>query len=154
MERLTERNEQGVAYYPHCFRKDTCEGIGTGKCNSCVLTLRACEALATYEDAVEELNTESIQRDFNSTADSILEYVFENLCKIPVNRTYTQDDVDAFCDKCKLEERVKSLKDTYQEFCAQVDRLYFQKCGEVNTLTYELKGDILLKKRKEVACNE
>ena len=140
MERLTARNEQGVAYYPYCFREDTCEGMGTGGCDSCVFTLSLCEALASYEDAVEELNVESIQKDFNGAADSILEYVCENLCKIPVNRAYTQDDVDAFCDKCRLEERVKSLKNMYKEFCAQVDKLYLQKCGEVNALTEELKG--------------
>ena len=140
MERLTARNEHGVAYYPYCFKEDTCEGMGTGGCNSCVLTLRACEELATYEDAVEGLNVESIQRDFNSAADSILEYVCENLCKILVNMAYTQDDVDVFCNKCGLEERVKLLKDTYQEFCAQVDKLYLQKCAEVNALTEELKA--------------
>lgn len=134
MERLTGRNESGVAYYPYCFREDTCEGMGTGGCDSCVFMLRVCETLAGYEDAVEELNVESIQKDFNGAADDILEYVCENLCKIPVNRAYTQEDVDAFCDKCRLGERVKSLKDAHKELCSQVDRLYLQKCREVNGL--------------------
>lgn len=68
-------------------------------------------------------DTENMQKDFNVEADAILEYVCENLCKIPVNKAYTQDDVDAFCAKCRLEERVKSLKAVHEKFYDDVDKM-------------------------------
>lgn len=49
MERLTERDEKGNAYYPHCFRKDTCDGMG-GDCGECNFSQEVCERLAAYED--------------------------------------------------------------------------------------------------------
>lgn len=49
MERLTEKNETGEAYYPECFSK--CDGMGASvKCNDCSLTNAVCELLAAYED--------------------------------------------------------------------------------------------------------
>ena len=50
MDRLTARNERGKAYFPYCFREDTCEGLGTSeKCGTCELTQIVCEKLAEYE---------------------------------------------------------------------------------------------------------
>ena len=51
MDRLTARNERGQAYFPYCFRPETCEGLGTSeKCGTCELTHKVCEKLAEYED--------------------------------------------------------------------------------------------------------
>ena len=51
MERLTKRNdESGLPYYPHCFRKDTCEGISKNDCGDCEFSIMICESLAAYED--------------------------------------------------------------------------------------------------------
>lgn len=53
MERLTARNENGKreAFYPYCFREDTCDGNGGGeKCKTCEFMFRVCETLAKYED--------------------------------------------------------------------------------------------------------
>ena len=51
MERLTKRNEHGKAYYPYCFKENTCDGIGTSeKCNDCNFDTKVCEKLAEYED--------------------------------------------------------------------------------------------------------
>lgn len=51
MERLTAREESGSAYYPHCFREDTCGG---GRCAEhrgiCEFSEKVCETLAAYED--------------------------------------------------------------------------------------------------------
>lgn len=50
MERLTAR-EKGIAYYPHCFREDTCGGMGPDiTCESCEFSISVCERLASYED--------------------------------------------------------------------------------------------------------
>ena len=50
MERLTER-EKGIAYYPHCFREDTCDGMGPDTtCEGCDFSISVCERLASYED--------------------------------------------------------------------------------------------------------
>lgn len=135
MERLTMRNKHGEAYFPHCFREDACAGNGSGDCAACEFTVKICSTLAKYEDMLCELDVKSVQQDFNVAADAILEYVCENLCKIPVNKTLTQDDVKAFCNKCSLEEHVRSLKNAYMEFCDNTDRLYLAKCMEVNRLT-------------------
>lgn len=49
MERLTERNECGDAYYPECF--DHCMGEGASeKCNDCEYDKKLCDTLAAYED--------------------------------------------------------------------------------------------------------
>lgn len=82
-----------------------------------------------------EPDVESVKTDFNAAADDIMEYVCENLCKIPVNKAYTQDDVAEFCNKCKLEGHVRSLKDVHKKFCDNVDKIYLEKCMEVNRLT-------------------
>lgn len=51
VDRLTARNERGKAYFPYCFRKDTCEGLGASeKCDTCELTQIVCERLAEYEE--------------------------------------------------------------------------------------------------------
>lgn len=49
MQRLTERNECGDAYYPQCF--DHCMGEGASeKCNDCEYDKKLCDTLAAYED--------------------------------------------------------------------------------------------------------
>ena len=51
MERLTAISENGKAYYPYCFREDTCDGCGSSeKCDQCELSLKVCETLAAYEN--------------------------------------------------------------------------------------------------------
>ena len=51
MERLTAISENGKAYYPYCFREDTCDGCGSSeKCGQCELSLKVCETLAAYEN--------------------------------------------------------------------------------------------------------
>lgn len=57
MKRLTRRIESGKAYFPHCFRKDTCNGMGSDKCTSCEFLLKVCETLAAYEDTAGEPKT-------------------------------------------------------------------------------------------------
>lgn len=51
MKRLTAISESGKAYYPYCFREDTCDGCGSSeKCDQCELSLKVCETLAAYEN--------------------------------------------------------------------------------------------------------
>lgn len=80
-------------------------------------------------------DVEGVKIDFHAAADDIMKYVCENLCKIPINRAYTQDDIIKFCNKCNLEGRVRSLKDAHKKLCDNVDKIYFEKCMEVNRLT-------------------
>lgn len=80
---------------------------------------------------------QSIEEKLNSIA----EYVCENLCKIPVNSSYTQDIVEKFCDKCKLNDLVKDFKDAKETFRQEMDDLYLKKCDEVNKLQDMLKGN-------------
>lgn len=49
MERMTERGEGGIAYYPQCF-KEPCEGMGC-KIEQCKFSEAACDRLAAYEDS-------------------------------------------------------------------------------------------------------
>lgn len=53
MERLTARHKNGnrEAYYPYCFRPDTCDGDGASeKCDRCHFEKAVCEKLANYEE--------------------------------------------------------------------------------------------------------
>ena len=55
MERLTKRNEHGGAYYPYCFKENTCGGFGSSeKCDDCDFCTSVCEKLAEYEDLEEQ----------------------------------------------------------------------------------------------------
>lgn len=51
MKRLTEISGVGEAYYPYCYRADTCDGDGTTeKCRSCEFERKICKTLAAYEN--------------------------------------------------------------------------------------------------------
>ena len=55
MERLTKRNEYDRAYYPYCFKENTCGGFGSSeKCDECDFNISVCEKLADYEDLEEQ----------------------------------------------------------------------------------------------------
>lgn len=55
MERLTNRNKHGGAYYPYCFKENTCGGFGSSEnCNKCDFNISVCEKLAEYEDLEEQ----------------------------------------------------------------------------------------------------
>lgn len=49
MKRMTERGEDGNAYYPQCF-KEPCEVMGC-KLKQCKFSEAACDRLAAYEDS-------------------------------------------------------------------------------------------------------
>ncbi len=52
MKRLTERNKNsGIAFFPYCFRDDTCSGMGSSEqCDECKFMYDVCERLTKYED--------------------------------------------------------------------------------------------------------
>lgn len=51
MKRLTAISGVGEAYYPYCYREDTCDGEGgTEKCRDCEFSEQICETLAAYEN--------------------------------------------------------------------------------------------------------
>lgn len=55
MERLTQRNDRGGAYFPECF-EEPCNGCGCAKAG-CDLDIRACMRLAEYEDMLESIRS-------------------------------------------------------------------------------------------------
>ena len=69
MNRHTDRNKYGGAYYPHCFKK--CDGVPEN-CAECEYTEELCEALAAYEETgltpaeIEELKAKSRQPMLNA----------------------------------------------------------------------------------------
>ena len=51
MKRLTAISDVGEAYYPYCYRADTCDGEGeTEKCRDCEFSQQICKTLAAYEN--------------------------------------------------------------------------------------------------------
>ena len=58
MERLTERNESGQAYYKKCF-EEPCNGMGERDCDTCEHSYAVCERLAEYEDL--EITAEQVK---------------------------------------------------------------------------------------------
>lgn len=60
-KRLTTRGKGGYAYYPYCFRDETCGGMGSSeKCDTCGFSEKIVERLAEYED--EEYCCETLLR--------------------------------------------------------------------------------------------
>ena len=47
MNRLTQRNKDGYAYFSHCFEQ--CNGIPED-CGNCDFNIKVCNALAAFED--------------------------------------------------------------------------------------------------------
>lgn len=75
MERLTNRNKHGGAYYPYCFKENTCDGIGTSeKCNDCDFNTRVCEKLAEYEDIEEQGLILKLPMSIESTVDKLFSH--------------------------------------------------------------------------------
>ena len=76
MERLTERYDNGNAYYPYYFKENTCDGDGASeKCNKCDFTDRICERLAAYEDT--NLTPEQmleIDKDYRALCEKMAKY--------------------------------------------------------------------------------
>ena len=53
MERLTDKNDVGIYFYPKCFEK--CDGLGaSSKCDNCEIMTSVCEKLGKYEDLEEQ----------------------------------------------------------------------------------------------------
>lgn len=108
MERLTARNENGPkeAYYPYCFREDTCEGDGSSeRCDTCKFSTEVCEKLAEYEDT--GLAPEQIQ-----------ELKERDTAKAPIyqvqgDERYEQEPEWWMCPCC---EEVYDMDDDY-DFC-------------------------------------
>lgn len=107
MERLTARNKRfpKEAYYPYCFRNDTCNGQGpSDKCDMCPLPYHICETLADYEDTgltpaeireLAELDTAKAPIDIED------DYGFF-VCPSCGNSIYASDDFEShkFCLNC------------------------------------------------------
>ena len=76
MERLTAREESGHAYYPHCFREDTCDGGGCAEHSGiCDFSEKVCETLAAYEDT--NLTPEQIveiDKDYRELCEKVNKY--------------------------------------------------------------------------------
>ena len=99
MERLTARNENGKreAFYPYCFREDTCDGDGGGeKCETCEFMLKVCETLAKYEDTgltppeIMELKERNVAKHPVQTTEGVV-------CPVCGSMAYPWS---RFCDEC------------------------------------------------------
>lgn len=89
MKRLTAIRGFGKAYYPYCYRANTCNGRGaTEKCRDCEFNRKICETLAAYENT--GLTPEEVEKvkDLVPAVDAMSDIFGENLT---VNRV-----IDAF----------------------------------------------------------
>ena len=76
MKRLTAIEENGNAFYPYCFREDTCFGAGESeKCTECDFAKKVCETLAAYENT--GLTPEEVEKvRYLGTAVDLMKDVF------------------------------------------------------------------------------
>lgn len=122
MKRLTAISENGKAYYPYCFREDTCDGCGSSeKCDQCELSLKVCETLAAYENT--GLTPEQIrklkERDTAKAPNKKLRHRggFETFHCPNCDTSYQMDRrytiTDEYCPKCG-----KLLDSSFRSFCA------------------------------------
>ena len=114
MERLTAREESGNAYYPHCFREDTCGGGGCAEHSGiCEFSEKVCETLAAYEDT-------------NLTQEQIVE----------LDRAYREK-----CEEvAKLEKENKQLKNRCRVLGNGM--LCFYCPIECENRTFEFRGEV------------
>lgn len=112
MERLTAISENGKAYYPYCFREDTCDGCGSSeKCDQCELSLKVCETLAAYENTgltppeIMELKERNTAMEINEI------HVDEYYCTACGAENNCDQGVveDNFCPRCG--QRLKRRED-------------------------------------------
>ena len=91
MERLTNRNKHGGAYYPYCFKENTCDGIGTSeKCNDCDFNTSVCEKLANYEDLEEQGRLIKLPISVENVIDKLFSHneIVALWCKVEKDVTY------------------------------------------------------------------
>lgn len=128
MERLTARHKNGnrEAYYPYCFRPDTCDGDGTSeKCDRCHFEKAVCERLANYEET--GLTPEQIQEInhlYEEKCREVAELRQRDTAKEPQYEGDGYHDGDLICDTwiCpNCGERYEVEYDDY-DFCP--------KCGQ------------------------
>ena len=105
MERLTAISENGKAYYPYCFREDTCDGCGSSeKCHQCELSLKVCETLAAYENTglTPEQIMELKERDTAKSPREICDEYSYFVCPSCGEGIYASDDFEShkFCLNC------------------------------------------------------
>ena len=74
MERLTERNESGQAYYKKCF-EEPCNGMGERDCDTCEHSYATCERLAEYEDLdITAEQVMEIDKDYRELCEKLAKY--------------------------------------------------------------------------------
>lgn len=105
MERLTAISESGKAYYPYCFREDTCDGCGSSeKCDQCELSLKVCETLAAHENTglTPEQVMELKERDTAKSPREICDEYSYFVCPSCGEGIYASDDFEShkFCLNC------------------------------------------------------
>lgn len=106
MKRLTAISESGKAYYPYCFREDTCGGCGSSeKCDQCELSLKVCETLAAYENTgitppeIMELKERDTAKTPIKDSDSGVRYTDDYICP-NCGKHFTGTGIAAFCYHC------------------------------------------------------
>lgn len=106
MERLTAISENGKAYYPYCFREDTCDGCGSSeKCDQCELSLKVCETLAAYENTgltppeIMELKERDTAKAPIKDSDSGIRYTDDYICP-NCRKHFTGTGIAKFCYHC------------------------------------------------------
>ena len=97
MKRLTAISDVGEAYYPYCYRADTCDGEGeTEKCRDCKFSEQICKTLAAYENT--GLTPEEIEKvKYLGPAVDRMQHIFGT--NLTVNKV-----IDAFVEFYRAED--------------------------------------------------
>ena len=104
MKRLTAISDVGEAYYPYCYRADTCDGEGgTEKCRDCEFSEQICETLAAYENT-------------GLTPSQILEIKERNTANAPVSAPLGMDGMVCPTCGCKTVPWEKYCSECGQKF--------------------------------------
>lgn len=97
MKRLTAISDVGEAYYPYCYRADTCDGEGeTEKCRDCKFSEQICKTLAAYENT--GLTPEEVEKvKYLEPAVDRMQHIFGT--NLTVNKV-----IDAFVEFYRAED--------------------------------------------------
>ena len=122
MKRLTAISESGKAYYPYCFREDTCGGCGSSeKCNQCELSLKVCDTLTAYENT-GLTPPEILELKERGTAKAV-----QKVDEQPYFRKHFHDYVCPVCHKIEL--RWKFCGHCGQRLKKENDDVYSRRMG-------------------------
>lgn len=77
------------------------------------------------------------QKDIKALTENLAEYICDTKCKHPYEAD--QEQLSKLCNACEMNDLLNQIENWYTERAEMIDKLYLEKCQEVNRLQETLK---------------